>query len=61
MATHLQLDAPLVWCWDNLNIHLAADLANFAEQNKDWLRILQFPTYAMGQTRTGGSWTRTET
>lgn len=56
VATHLQLDAPLVWCWDNLNIHLAADLANFAEQNKDWLRIFQFPTYAPELNPTEGVW-----
>ena len=23
IATHRQLSAPLIWCWDNLNIHLA--------------------------------------
>ena len=26
IATHHNLSAPLVWCWDNLNIHLAPDL-----------------------------------
>jgi len=30
IATHRQLSAPLVWCWDNLNIHLAPELADFA-------------------------------
>jgi hypothetical protein len=27
IATHRNLSAPLVWCWDNLNIHLAPELA----------------------------------
>jgi hypothetical protein len=33
IATHRQLAAPLVWCWDNLSIHLAPELADFATQN----------------------------
>jgi transposase len=36
--------------------HLAADLADFAEQNKDWLRIFQFPTYAPELNPTEGVW-----
>ena len=34
LATRYGLSAPLVWCWDNLNIHLAPQLADFAAQNK---------------------------
>jgi hypothetical protein len=30
IATHRNLSAPLAWCWDNLNIHLAPELADFA-------------------------------
>jgi hypothetical protein len=56
VATHQYLGAPLVWCWDNLNIHLAAELVAFAEQNKDWLRIFQFPTYAPELNPTEGIW-----
>jgi hypothetical protein len=46
IAAHRQLAAPLVWCWDNLNIHLAPELADFAEENKAWLRIYRLPAYA---------------
>ena len=46
IATHHNLSAPLVWCWDNLNIHLAPDLISFAEENKAWLRIYRLPAYA---------------
>jgi hypothetical protein len=46
IATHRQLAAPVVWCWDNLNIHLAPELADFAEQNSAWLRICRLPAYA---------------
>jgi hypothetical protein len=34
---------PLVWCWDNLNIHLAPELADFAAENAAWLRVYQLP------------------
>jgi hypothetical protein len=46
IATHRQLGTPLVWVWDNLNIHLAPDLADFAEANTEWLRIYRLPAYA---------------
>jgi hypothetical protein len=36
IVTHRQLAAPLVWCWDNLNIHLTPELAEFATENKEW-------------------------
>jgi len=37
IAAHRQLGAPVVWVWDNLNIHLAPELADFAAANKAWL------------------------
>ena len=46
IATHHNLSAPLVWCWDNLNIHLAPELADFARENKASLRVYHLPTYA---------------
>jgi hypothetical protein len=30
----------------NLNVHLAPELADFAAENKDWLRIYRLPAYA---------------
>jgi hypothetical protein len=38
IAAHRELAAPVVWVWDNLNIHLAPELADFADQNKEWLK-----------------------
>jgi hypothetical protein len=38
IAAHRNLPGPLVWVWDNLNIHLAAELADFARENMEWLR-----------------------
>ena len=46
IAAHHNLSAPLVWCWDNLNIHLAPELADFAAENKEWLRVYRLPAYA---------------
>ncbi|MEU4235686.1 transposase [Nonomuraea sp. NPDC026600] len=56
ISTHLQLGAPLVWCWDNLNIHLATELTEFAQANAHWLRIYQFPTYAPELNPAEGIW-----
>lgn len=41
VAVHQHLDAPLVWCWDNLNVHLVGQLVEFAAQPADGLRIVQ--------------------
>ena len=46
VATHNQLGGPIVWVWDNLNVHLVDPLAEFFEENKDWLTVFQLPSYA---------------
>jgi transposase len=56
IATRQNLSAPLVWCWDNLNIHLAPELAGFAEENKDWLRVYRLPAYAPELNPAEGIW-----
>jgi DDE superfamily endonuclease len=56
IATHRQLGAPVIWCWDNLNIHLAPELAEFAAENKAWLRVFQLPTYAPELNPAEGIW-----
>ncbi|WUX87630.1 transposase (plasmid) [Streptomyces sp. NBC_01426] len=55
-ATHQQLGTPIVWCWDNLSVHLRQELADYAEENKDWLRIYQLPSYAPDLNPTEGVW-----
>jgi len=54
--THQQLHAPLVWCWDNLNVHLAQELFDFAEEHKEWLTVFQLPSYAPELNPTEGIW-----
>jgi len=34
ITVHRQLDAPLVWCRDNLSRHPAGEPAEFAETNR---------------------------
>jgi hypothetical protein len=38
-----RLQAPVVWCWDNLNVHLAGELGDFARENAEWVRVFQMP------------------
>ncbi|GIH99211.1 hypothetical protein Pta02_12200 [Planobispora takensis] len=45
-----------MWCWDNLNVHLARELAAFAEENSAWLRVVQLPTYAPERNPAEGIW-----
>lgn len=56
VAAHQLLDAPLVWCWDNLNVHLVAELTALAEEHADWLRIYRLPAYAPELKPAEGIW-----
>jgi transposase len=56
IATHHNLSAPLVWCWDNLNVHLAPELAAFAEANQAWLRVFRLPANAPELNPAEGIW-----
>ena len=56
IAAHRQLSAPLIWIWDNLNIHLAPELASFAAENKEWLRVYRLPAYAPDLNPAEGIW-----
>ena len=56
VMTHIQLGTPVVWCWDNLNVHLVKELADFAEEHRDWLQIFQMPSYAPELNPAEGIW-----
>jgi transposase len=56
LATHRALSAPLVWVWDNLNIHLAPELAGFAQENEAWLRICRLPACTPDLNPAEGIW-----
>ena len=55
IVTHRQLATPLIWCWDNLT-HLGQELADFTDENKDWLRIYRLPRYAPDLNPAEGIW-----
>jgi len=42
--------------WDNLNIHLAPELAGFAQENEAWLRIYRLPAYTPDLNPAEGIW-----
>lgn len=42
VMTHLQLGTPVVGSWDSLNVHLVKELADFAEEHKDWLGLVTY-------------------
>jgi len=56
IVTHQHLAASVVWCWDNLNIHLAPELAEFAAENKAWLRVYRLPAYTPDLNPVEGIW-----
>jgi hypothetical protein len=56
ISTHHHLATPMVWCRDNLNIHLAPQLADFAEENRAWLRVYQLPAYSPDLNPVEGLW-----
>jgi transposase len=56
VLAHRQLGTPIVWVWDNLNVHLTADLSAFVEVNSSWLTVVQFPAYAPELNPVEGVW-----
>ncbi|MEU8889877.1 transposase [Streptomyces sp. NPDC048442] len=56
VATHQKLGTPLVWCRDNFNLRLVQEVYDFAEENKQWLRIFQLPSYAPELIPAEGIW-----
>ena len=56
VMTHHQLGTPLVWVWDNLSVHLVQELFDFAEENKEWLRVFQLPSCVPQLNPAEGVW-----
>jgi transposase len=46
----------VIWCWDNLNIHLTPELADFAAESNEWLRVFRRPAYAPDLNPAEGIW-----
>ncbi|MDJ0343957.1 transposase [Streptomyces sp. H10-C2] len=56
VAAHNQLKTPVVWVWDNLNVHLVDELALFFVENEEWLTVFQLPSYAPELNPQEGVW-----
>lgn len=55
IAAHRQLGGPIVLVWDNLNVHKAAGLREWAAA-QDWLTIYYLPPYAPDLNPVEGIW-----
>ncbi|MFJ8804123.1 transposase [Streptomyces sp. NPDC102487] len=55
VRAHLQLGAPIVLIWDNLNTHRTAGMRQYAAEH-DWLTIVQLPSYAPDLNPVEGVW-----
>ncbi|MGW1273383.1 IS630 family transposase [Streptomyces sp. NPDC002491] len=55
VRAHIQLKAPIVLIWDNLNTHRAAGMRDYAAEH-DWLTIVQLPSYAPDLNPVEGVW-----
>lgn len=51
----MRLDGPIVHIWDNLNVHTAAELREFAA-SRDWLTIYYLPPCAPDLNPVEGIW-----
>ncbi|MFF4418068.1 transposase [Streptosporangium sp. NPDC001559] len=56
VMAHVQLGAPIVLVWDNLNRHICPDMRRFIADNADWLRVFQLPSYAPDLNPVEGIW-----
>ncbi|MET7726969.1 transposase [Streptomyces mirabilis] len=56
VRARIQLGGPVVLVWDNVRIHLTADLREFFAANTDWLTVFQLPVYAPDLNPQEGVW-----
>ncbi len=56
VRARIQLGGPIVLVWDNVRIHLTADMREFVDANSDWLTVFQLPTYAPDLNPQEGVW-----
>ena len=59
-AAHLQLTAPVILIWDNLNVHCSAAMRRFCDAHSDWLTVVGLPAYACELNATEGVWAQVE-
>jgi len=50
-GAHHQLNAPLIWCWDNLNSNHSRVVRRFLDAHVDWLTVVALTTCTPTSTR----------
>ena len=55
-AAHQQLHAALILCWDNLNTHISAQMRTLLHAHREWLTVVQLPSYAADLNAVEGAW-----
>ncbi|WP_405675404.1 transposase [Streptomyces canus] len=55
IAAHQRLGGPIVLVWDNLNVHKAADLRQWAAA-REWFTVYYLPPYANDLSPVEGIW-----
>ncbi|GHA44745.1 hypothetical protein GCM10010372_50820 [Streptomyces tauricus] len=55
VRAHIQLKAPIVLIWDNLNTHRAVGMRQYAVEH-DWLTVVQLPSHAPELNLVEGVW-----
>ncbi|MEW1914570.1 transposase [Kitasatospora sp. NPDC085895] len=56
VRVRIQLGGPIVLVWDNVRLHLTADMREFIDANAEWLTVFQLPTYAPDLNPQEGIW-----
>ncbi|GHF11673.1 hypothetical protein GCM10014715_79210 [Streptomyces spiralis] len=56
VRARIQLGGPIVLVWDNVRIHLTADLREFFAANTGWLTVFRLPAYAPDLNPQEGVW-----
>ncbi|MFE5967230.1 transposase [Streptomyces sp. NPDC056463] len=56
VRAHAQLGGPIVLVWDNVRLHLTAEMREFIAASAEWLTVFQLPTYAPDLNPQEGIW-----
>jgi transposase len=56
---HQRSAAPIVLCWDNLNVHISVRMRTLIAA-RDWLTVVRLPAYAPDLNPTEGVWSWTK-
>ncbi|MEU9245909.1 IS630 family transposase [Streptomyces sp. NPDC048385] len=56
VRARIQLGGPIVLVWDNVRLHLTAEMREFIAANAHWLTVFQLPAYAPDLNPQEGIW-----